>query len=229
MNREMIYIVEDEDDIAELERYNLIRDGYRVKVFGTGEAALEQIKTEPPDLLLLDLMLPGIDGLTVCRRIKNEFFKATFPVIMVTAKGEEADIVTGLELGADDYIVKPFSPRVLLARVKSVLRRQQTSEVEIDNESIKHDAMSILPDRHEVIVEGKPVKLTGTEFRILYALVRRVGRVFTRYQLVDFARGGDAMVTDRSIDVHIVAIRRKLGEIGKLIETVHGVGYRCKE
>lgn len=229
MNREMIYIVEDEEDIAELIRFNLLRDGYRVNVFGTGEAVLEQIKSESPDLLLLDLMLPGIDGLTVCRRVKNEFSAATFPVIMVTAKGEEADIVTGLELGADDYIVKPFSPRVLLARIKSVLRRQQTLDTENDSESIKHGSMSIYPDRHEVIVDGKSVKLTGTEFRILHALVRRVGRVFTRYQLVDFARGGDAMVTDRSIDVHIVAIRRKLGETGKLIETVHGVGYRCKE
>ena len=228
MTRENILIVEDETDIVELIRYNLLREGYQVRTSTTGENALQLVQAEIPDLILLDLMLPGIDGLTICRQLKTSPEYRGIPIVMVTAKGDESDIVTGLEMGADDYITKPFSVKVLLARVKSVLRRLNAPEAD-ENEAIDLELIRIVPDRFEVFVSGNPIKLTQTEFKILHALARRAGRVFTRYQIVDLARGSDAMVTDRSVDVHIASLRRKLGDAGVSIETVHGVGYRCKE
>lgn len=225
MANETILIVEDEPDIIELLRYNLGRDGYAVLEASTGEAALELIKSKSPDLVLLDLMLPKIDGLEVCRRARASDEGRTLPIIMLTAKGEEVDIVTGLELGADDYVTKPFSPRVLLARVRAVLRRKDV-DVPGDEEPLQIHNLSIHPGRHEVLVDGEPVTLTRTEFQVLHYLSRRPGWVFTRYQIVDAVHGDDYVVTERSVDVQIVGLRKKLGAAGKYIETVRGVGYR---
>jgi two-component system phosphate regulon response regulator PhoB len=228
MAQEHVLVVDDEEDIQELVRYNLARNGFDVTVVGTGEDALESARAKIPDLVLLDLMLPGIDGLEVCTVLKHDQKTSHIPIVMLTARGEEADVVAGLELGADDYITKPFSPRVLVARVKAVLRRK--AETSPDRTAvIKRGDLLIHPGRHEVAVRGKPVQLTSTEFEIIYHLARRPGWVFTRHQLIDAARGEEYPVTDRSVDVHIVSLRRKLGSLGKMIETVRGVGYRFRE
>lgn len=230
MSKERILVVEDEQDISELISYNLTKEGYRVKTVPTGEAAIQEVKAALPDLILLDLMLPGLDGLEVCRELRSRNSETSrIPIMMVTAKGEEADVVTGLELGADDYVTKPFSPRVLLARVKAVLRRRETKGEEDSNSPLEIHDLVMHPGRHEVLLAGRPVELTVTEFRILYYLARRPGWVFTRQQIVRAVHGSDYPVTDRSIDVQIVGLRRKLGDFGNLIETVRGVGYRFKE
>jgi DNA-binding response OmpR family regulator len=232
MPHDHILVVDDERDILELLRYNLEKEGYRVTTVATGEDALSQARTRAPDLVVLDLMLPGVDGLEVCRRLKNDPKTVAIPIVMLTAKGAEADVVTGLELGAADYVTKPFSPRVLTARVRAVLRRG--SEVESDASAVRLGELVIHPGRHRVTAAGAPVELTATEFRILLHLARRPGWVFTRQQLVDAAQSddafaGDRFVTDRSVDVHIVSLRRKLGPAGAAIETVRGVGYRLRD
>ena len=228
MARVRILVVDDEPDILELIRYNLTRNHYDMIGVASGEEAFASVRTSPPDLVVLDLMLPGIDGLEVCRRLKNNARTAAIPVVILSAKGEEADVVTGLELGADDYLTKPFSPRVLLARIKAVLRRQQ-SEPDATEAVITHYDLQIHPGRHEVLVAGALVQPTLTEFRILHLLARRPGWVFTRNQILEAAQGDDASVTTRAVDVHIVALRRKLGASGDLIETIRGVGYRLQE
>lgn len=228
MAKENILVVDDEEDILELVRFNLNREGYQVTCATSGEDALKIAKTEFPDLIVLDLMLPGIDGLESTKLLKDDLGTRDIPIVMLTAKGEEADIVTGLELGADDYVTKPFSPRVLVARVKAVLRRKVKEPPE-DMSVLKIHDLVIHPGRHEVLINGKPVQLTFTEFGILSYLARRPGWVFTRSQIVDNVRGDDYFVTDRSVDVQIVGIRKKLGPAGKYIETVRGVGYRFKE
>lgn len=228
MAHEHILVVDDEEDILELISYNLDRNGFKVTKVETGEDAIKIARNKSPDLVLLDLMLPGIDGLEVCRILKQDPRTMSIPVIMLTARGDEADVVTGLELGADDYITKPFSPKVMIARAKAVLRRTNTPPPKKDAViSIKD--LTIHPGRHEVLFKGKQISLTSTEFLILHQLARRPGWVFTRQQLIDVARGEDYPVTDRSVDVHIVGLRKKLGSAGKMIETVHGVGYRFKE
>ena len=223
-----ILVVDDEEDILELVRYNLARDGYRVVCAASGEQALSRAKSEPFDLILLDLMLPGIDGLEVAKRLKSKPETRHIPIIMLTAKGEEADIVTGLELGADDYVTKPFSPRILIARVKAVLRRKVQEEVD-DSSIIQIYELEIDPGKRKVLAKGSHVELTFTEFQVLYLLARRPGWVFTRFKIVDLIRGDDYPVTDRSVDVQIVGLRKKLGPCGKYIETVRGVGYRFRE
>ena len=228
MTKENILVVDDEEDILELVQFNLLREGYQVSCAATGEAALDLARSKTPGLIVLDLMLPGMDGLEVARHLKDDPDTKNVPLVMLTAKGEEADIVTGLELGADDYVTKPFSPRVLLARVKAVLRRK-TKEPPKGSTAFQVRELEIHPRRHEVLVQGKPVPLTLSEFRILDYLARRPGLVFTRFQIVDAVRGEDYPVTDRSVDVHIVGLRKKLGLAGKYIETVRGVGYRFKE
>lgn len=228
MARENILAVDDEEDILELVNYNLSKEGYNISQASTGEKAVISARLNLPDLIILDLMLPGIDGLEVCRMLRTDPATAKIPIIMLTAKGEEADVVTGLELGADDYITKPFSPRVLVARVKAVLRRNKVQPVS-DIEMISIHNITIDPGRHIVSVDNEQMDLTLTEFRILHHLAKRPGWVFTRYQIVEAARGEDSEVTDRSVDVHIVSLRRKLGEAGKYIDTVRGVGYRLKE
>lgn len=228
MAKRNVLVVDDEEDILELIRYTLAKEGYRVTCVACGEEALETARSKRPDLIVLDLMLPGVDGLEVCRQLTADPSTQHIPIVMLTAKGEEADIVAGLELGADDYITKPFSPRVLSARVKAVLRRRATRPAEA-SDVVKVRDLVIDPGRHEVLVRGKPVSLTLTEFRVLHLLARRPGWVFTRYQIVDGAQGDETVVTDRSVDVHIVSLRKKLGPCGDCIETVRGVGYRFKD
>jgi two-component system, OmpR family, alkaline phosphatase synthesis response regulator PhoP len=228
MQAKTILVVDDEQDIRELIRYNLVKEGYRVDCVATGEEALRRARAAAPDVILLDLMLPGVDGLEVCKRLKSDRRTAGAPVIMLTAKGEDADVVSGLELGADDYVIKPFSPRVLLARIKAVVRRRE--EAPEDAQAIvQRGALTIDPARHQVLVGEEPANVTALEMRILLALARRPGLVLTRYQIVDATQGEGVGVTDRSVDVHMVSLRRKLGPAGALIETVRGVGYRFKE
>jgi len=227
MSKATILVVDDEEDIQELVRLNLAREGYDVLTCGTGEQALETARAKLPALIILDLMLPGIDGLEVCKRLKSEPKTKSIPVVMLTAKGEEVDIVTGLELGADDYITKPFSGKVLVARIRRILRR--TVERSEETPMIRIHELTIDPARREVLVKNKPVELTFTEFNILYTLARRAGLVFTRYQIVDAIHGSDYLVTDRAVDVQIVSLRKKLSICGKYIETVRGVGYRFKD
>ncbi len=227
MSNETILVVEDEEEIQELVCYNLMKEGYRVLRANTGEEALRRAGADSPDLILLDLMLPGIDGLDVCRRLKRKVKTQAIRIIMLTAKGEEPDIVSGLEMGADDYMTKPFSPRVLVARVRAVLRR---SLEEADDEStVRVHNLVIHPGRHEVLVDDEKVELTPTEFRVLHVLARRPGWVFTRFQIASAVHGDEYVVTDRAVDVQIVGLRRKLGKCGQLIETVRSVGYRFKE
>jgi len=228
MARESILVIEDEEDIAELIRYNLEREGYRILHADSGERGLEIVRRQRPDLILLDLMLPGMDGLEVCKRVKADSATGHTPIIMVTARGEEADVVTGLELGAEDYLTKPFSPRVMVARVRAVLRRRGGEPV-ADDAVIRAHGIEIHPGRHQVTIDSNLVDLTATEFKILHFLARRPGWVFTRYQIVDGIRGPNYPVTERSVDVQVVALRRKLGEHGNAIETVRGVGYRFSE
>lgn len=228
MKSKKILVVDDEEDILELVRFNLKREGFNVRCSETGEDALRQAETAGVDLILLDLMLPGIDGLEVARRLKSDPRTRAIPVVMLTAKGEEADVVAGLELGADDYIVKPFSPRVLIARVKAVLRRHSGEEADT-SEVLRFDEMVIHPGRREVMIDGEPVTLTYTEFQVLYYLAKRPGWVATRSQIVDAVRGVGYAVTDRSVDVQIVGLRKKLGPYGKWVQTVRGVGYKFRE
>lgn len=222
-----VLVVEDEHDIRALLEYNLTRDGFSVRAVETGEQALSAVTTMPPDLILLDLMLPGIDGLQVCRKLKSDATTANIPILMLTAKDEESDVVTGLELGADDYVTKPFSPKVVVARARAVLRRlSETAHGE--DEVLNFSQLTIHPGRHEVLVDGRLVDLTNSEFRILHHMARRPGWVFSRYQLVDAVHGEKHAVSDRSVDVMIVGLRRKLGDCGNYIETVRGVGYRFR-
>ena len=227
MAHESILAVEDDEDILELLKYNLAKEGYRVTAVTTGEEGLHLAHSTTPDLILLDLMLPGVDGLEVCRSLKMDAKTRLAPIIMLTTKGEEADIVTGLELGAEDYITKPFSTRVLLARVRTVLRRRHIAPPGEDALLKIHDLV-IDPGRHEVLVQGQPVDLTATEFRLLHLLARRPGWVLTRAHIVEGIHGDDYPVTDRAVDVKIVALRKKLGPAAQYVETVRGVGYRFK-
>lgn len=228
MAREKILVVEDEEDILELIKYNLVKEGYQVTTAASGEEAVKAAQRSVPELILLDIMLPGMDGLEVCRVLKHDPATMKTPIIMLTAKGEESDIVAGLELGADDYMTKPFSPKVVIARVRNLLRRKGRDEVDAKS-TIKHKDLVIHPGRHEVLLKGKSIDLTFTEFRVLQFLARRPGWVYTRQQIVDAVRGEDYPVTDRSVDVQIVGLRRKLESYGDNIETVRGVGYRMKE
>ena len=228
MAKEKILVVDDERNILELISYHLTKEGYSVTEMLEGDTVPQKAKALMPDLVVLDLMLPGIDGLEVCRLLKKDPQTQYIPVIILTAKGDEADIVSGLEVGADDYVTKPFSPKVLVARVRAVLRRKQKDKID-DTTPLKIHELLIHPGRHEVLISGKPVELTYTEFSILQFLARRPGWVYSRYQIVDAVRGDDYPVTERSVDVQIVGLRKKLGDFGHYIETVRGVGYRFKE
>ncbi|HEY9073288.1 MAG TPA: response regulator, partial [Desulfobaccales bacterium] len=209
-------------------RYNLAREGYQVAGAASGEEAVKAAKTVLPDLILLDLLLPGIDGLEVCRTLKGEVRTRSIPIIMLTAKGEESDIVAGLELGAEDYVTKPFSPRVLLARIRTALRRRAAAPPAA-TALLKVHELVIDPGRHEVLLEGRRLDLTLMEFHLLHLLARRPGWVYTRGQIVQGVHGEDYAVTERSIDVHMVGLRKKLGSFGKNLETVRGIGYRLKD
>ncbi len=227
MPAEEILIIEDDADILELVRYNLAKAGYHVVCATDGAEGLRACRKKHPDALLLDIMLPSIDGLDICRSLKQDPETKDIPIIMISARGEETDVVVGLELGADDYLVKPFSPRVLLARLKAVLRRNQREEPGLDA-VVRVHTFRIDPRRHEVTVNDSAVPLTPTEFALLQLLARRPGWVFTRQQIVDGVRGQDYAVTDRAVDVQVVGLRKKLGDSAKYIETVRGIGYRMK-
>ena len=228
MSRQSVLVVEDEEDIMEVIRFNLEKEGYEVNQALSGEKALQVIENNLPSLVLLDLMLPGINGLDLCRIFKQNDRTKAIPVIMLTAKSEDADIVAGLEMGAEDYITKPFSPRVLVARVRTILRRRESS-VKDDSTVIQVEGMQIHPGRHEVTMGDNVVDLTPSEFRILHYLARRPGWVYSRDQIIDAIRGHGYVVTDRAIDVQVVGLRKKLGDYGKLIETVRGIGYRFRD
>lgn len=223
-----LLIVEDEQDLLELLRYNLDREGFEVFTAETGEDGLDVLRKRRPNLIVLDLMLPGMDGLEVCRTVREDPQLRATPIIMLTAKGEESDIVRGLEMGADDYVTKPFSPRVLMARIQSVLRRSAAA-APTAGARVSVANVTLDPERHEVTVDGGPVELTATEFKLLQLLLKRPGRVYTRQQIIEGVHEGFAAVTDRSVDVQVVALRKKLGSAGRRIETVRGVGYRFKE
>lgn len=227
MGKGTILVVDDEEDIQELVKLNLVREGYDVLMASTGEQAVEMAQAEQPVLTVLDLMLPGIDGLEVCRILKAGSRTRQMPIIMLTAKSEESDVVTGLELGADDYITKPFSSKVLVARVRRLLRK--AADQDSDNSVIRIHDLSIDPVRREALLKGTVLSLTFSEFNILHVLARRPGVVFTRYQIVDSLHGGNYIVSDRAVDVQITYLRKKLGDCKDYIETVRGVGYRFKD
>lgn len=229
MAHEKIFIVEDEADIMELHRYNLEKEGYRVEGAANGEEAMRKIKTAGPDLIILDLLLPGMDGLELCRYVKQDNALRAIPVIMVTAKGEDADIITGLEMGADDYVTKPFSPRVLIARIRNVLRRKKQSQVSDEIKEIKIHGITINREKYEVRTEKGLLELTATEFGLLRLFCENPGIVLSRSRIINAVKGDNYPVTERAVDVQILGLRRKLGAQGKYIKTVRGIGYRFKE
>ena len=230
MASETILIVDDEEDILQLIQYNLAKEGYQTVTTTSGEQALFEAARRLPDLIVLDLMLPGVDGIEVCKQLRAVEDTRQIPILMVTARSEEADIITGLEIGADDYITKPFSPKVLVARVRAILRRSRRNPVSSGEEPIVeiHD-IRIDTTKHEVQVAGRRITLSVTEFAILEFLARNPGWVFSRNQIIGAVKGEDYPVTERSVDVQILGLRKKLGDQGQVIETVRGIGYRMQE
>ena len=227
MKKPKIVVIEDEADILEVINYNLSKEGFDVCSALNGEEGLALVKNEGPDLVLLDLMLPGLDGIEICRTLKTDYSTRSIPIIMVTAKGEESDIVLGLGMGADDYVVKPFRPRELMARIRSVLRRGNF--IEEGEGVVSIDELVIDINRHEVKLEGKIIVLTAMEFKLLHVLASNPGRVFTRENLLNHVSSDDTFIIDRNIDVHIRSIRKKLDKQRDLIETIHRVGYRFRD
>lgn len=225
--KKRILVVDDEPDILELVRFNLEKEGFEVKTVQNGEEALRWVNRHAPDCIILDLMLPGMDGLEICRRIKGSEALQSIPILMLTAKAEETDMVIGLEVGADDYITKPFSPKVLVARVRAALRRHQDPAPSPRILSVQ--GIEIDLDQHLVRVDGHKVELSATEFALLELLARRPGWVFTRAQIIDEIKGKDYPVTERSVDVQILSLRKKLMERGACIVTVRGVGYKLEQ
>ena len=231
MGKANILIVEDDEDIQQLVSYNLIKAGFHVMCADTGEEGLQKLQPGGIDCVLLDLMLPGMSGLEVCRSIKKNQSSSDVPILMLTAKGEEDDVVSGLECGADDYVTKPFSPKVLIARVKALLRRRfdQLADTPVEKkEKIILHGLEIHPGRHEVKLHGEALQLTMTEFGVLLLLAGKPGWVYSRQQIIDSVRGYDFLVTPRAIDVQIFGLRKKMGDAGCCIETVRGVGYRFR-
>ena len=226
--KKRVLVVDDERDIVEMITFNLQRAGYEVICAYNGLDAVDLAQKHLPDLIVLDLMLPGIDGTEVTRRLKSDGRTEGIPLVMLTAKGEETDVVVGLTLGADDYVTKPFSVKILLARLAAVLRRRE-GQSSGDSNILRAGPLEMDTSKHEVVIEGNIAKLTLTEFKVLSALVGARGRVLTRDQLMDKAMGTDVFVTDRAIDVHITSIRKKLGDSAWLVHTVRGVGYRLRE
>ncbi len=227
MRKETILIVEDDKNISKLIKYNLEKEGFKCLVSFDGEDAIKTLDKSPADLIILDIMLPGIDGLEVCRQVKQDKKLSGTPIIMLTAKGEEVDKVVGFELGADDYIVKPFSPRELILRIKAILKRLQPAEIEKD--VLKSGKLTVDLSRHKVTVDKKDVELTNMEFKLLVTLMQRAGRVQSRETLLDNVWDIASDVTTRTVDTHIKRLREKLGKSGDLIETIRGVGYRFSE
>jgi two-component system phosphate regulon response regulator PhoB len=229
MQDSRILVVDDEEDIVELVRYNLQQEQYQIQTAESGELGLRVAQEWKPDLMILDIMLPGINGLDVCRALKSKIETSRIPVIMISARGDENDVVAGLELGADDYLVKPFSPKVLLARVKAVLRRHESEAEVVPGGPLNIHELVMTPQKHEATIDGLLLDLTSTEYRVLHFLASHPGWVFTRKQVVVGVHGDDYPVTERSVDVQIAGLRKKMEPFGDYIETVRGVGYRFKE
>lgn len=228
MARETILVVEDEKDILNIIAFNLEREGYTVVGASTGETALPLARKHRPNLVVLDLMLPGMDGFEVCRKLRQDPNLRVIPVLMLTAKGEDADVVAGLEIGADDYVTKPFSPRILVARIRAVLRRAEGTEQPAEK-MLRVNDLEIDVDRHEVRCCGKEIELSATEFSLLEFLTRHVGLVFSRERIISAVKGEDYPVTERSVDVQVLGLRRKLGACADMLVTVRGVGYKIEE
>jgi len=231
MARATILVIEDDPDIRELLSFSLAKEGWSIVAAEDGESGLAKLPTANPDCVVLDIMLPGIDGLEVLKALKADPSRRRLPVILTTAKGEEADVVSGLELGAEDYVVKPYSPKVLAARIRAALRRTyeaQNRPSEAETTFAKGD-IRLDSGKHEVRVKDRKVDLSATEFAILELLLRNPGWVFSRSKIIDSVKGRDYPVTDRAVDVQILSLRRKLGERGEDIETVRGVGYRLRD
>ncbi|HEX7898808.1 MAG TPA: response regulator transcription factor [Planctomycetota bacterium] len=222
-----ILVIDDEPELVKLLDFNLTKAGYLVLTAREGEAGLAAARRHAPDVVVLDVMMPGLDGFEVCKKLRQEAATAGVPILMLTAKAEEADRVLGLELGADDYLVKPFGLRELQARVKALLRRAEAQGN--SPEVVRAGKLVVDASRRTVTASGKDVALTATEFNLLRALAERRGRVISREDLISMARGDDVAVVDRTVDVHVAALRRKLGRLGEMIETVRGVGYRMSE
>jgi len=229
MKKHLILVVDDEPDLVTLVQHHLSREHYRVETAHDGETALAKARANVPDLVILDLMLPGIDGLEVCRRLRSDSKTSQVPIIMLTAKAEETDAVIGLAHGADDYIRKPFGVRELIARVATRIRAAETHEPPIDRQVLRVGNLTIDSIRHEVTLEGQPIRLTMTEFKLLRQLASRPGQAFSRGQLLDLAIAPDAVVIDRNVDVHVATLRKKLGQHGSLIETIRGLGYKFSD
>lgn len=230
MTKRSVLVVEDERDIRDLIQLHLEREGYRVLTAADGDRAFDLARTTRPDLMCLDLMLPGMDGLQLTRLLKQTEETVDIPILMVTAKGEETDIVLGLELGADDYIVKPFRPKELVARIRAVFRRMERKTAGAEEPArVEIGTIKVDTERHEVAVDGESVEFTRAEFRLLWTLIRRPGRVYTRGELVDRITDGESIILDRNVDVHVSAIRKKLGDEGNRIQTIRGVGYKFRD
>ena len=229
MSKEKILVIEDEEDILALVHYNLVKAGFSVETATSGEEGLQKAKLVRPDLIVLDLMLPSINGLEVCKKVRSDNDLSGTGIIMMTAKGEEEDVIKGLEHGADDYVTKPFSPQVLIARLNAVLRRRALETQDRGEAPIVVHDLVIDPRRNSVTAAGEKIDLTVSEFRLLNKLAAKPGWVFTRTQIVDAIHGEGYAVTDRAVDVQVVGLRKKLGKCGYYIETVRGVGYRFKE
>ena len=227
MSKGMVLIIDDEKDLIELVRYNLNKEGFDVLGAGDGESGLSLAVRKKPDVVIIDLMLPGIDGLEVCRTLRSRAETSNIPIIMLTAKASESDRIVGLELGADDYITKPFSPREVAARVKALLRRIQGFQK--ITSVIRHGRLSIDLNSHEVRCDDKGVELTATEYRLLHFMASHPGHVFSRNSIIENVLGRDVTVLDRTIDVHVMALRRKLGKCSEWIETIRGFGYKFRE
>ncbi|MGA0286343.1 MAG: response regulator transcription factor [Phycisphaerales bacterium] len=227
-----VLIVEDEPEIADLIRFHVEREGLAARSVASGKLALDAVRHDAPDVVVLDLMLPDLDGLEVCRRLKQNPDTRGIPILMVSAKGEETDIVSGIELGADDYVTKPFSAKILIARLKNILRRGEAGDSEVTpagRVTLRGGSLVIDAERHRVLCEGRPIELTVTEFGVLHHLASKPGFVRTRDQIIAAVHGKSTVLTSRTVDVHVTALRRKLGELSECIETVRGVGYRFAE
>jgi two-component system phosphate regulon response regulator PhoB len=225
--RKKILVVDDERDLAELVAMNLQRNGYETLVAHDGPTGLDTARRQKPDLVVLDVMMPGMSGRDVTVALKGDPDTAAMPILMLTAKTEETDIIVGLSMGADDYVTKPFSMKVLIARIAAVLRRKQAADPALA--LLSTGTVTIDSAKHEVTVSGRPVNLTPTEFKLLTAIFSARGRVLSRNQLMDKTMGADVFVTDRAIDVHITAVRKKLADAAWMVHTVRGVGYRLLE